>query len=132
MYKNNLKNHKKNIQKEKNHKNTKGKNVKANLVSVLVVGLLVQIMIPTGRTATNEDSIRYKFLKDELIRDSKKFNEGWQMKYNLPDKLRSSYTISHKKINKLQHIKNGNLKGQLKVVHWNLGSRLWKNKREEI
>ena len=46
--------------------------------------------------------------------------------------MEQEFKPSHKNLNKLQQMKNGNSKGQLKVIHWNLGSRMWKNKREEI
>ena len=39
---------------------------------------------------------------------------------------------THKKINKLQKIRNGNRVEQLKIIHWNLGSKLWCNKLEDI
>ena len=40
--------------------------------------------------------------------------------------------ISPKKRNKNQKIKNGNRGSQLKIVHWNLGSRKWQNKTLDI
>ena len=39
---------------------------------------------------------------------------------------------THKKMNKLQKIRNGNRVEQLKIIHWNLGSKLWCNKLEDI
>ena len=39
---------------------------------------------------------------------------------------------THKKRNKLQKIRNGNRVEQLKIIHWNLGSKLWCNKLEDI
>ena len=44
----------------------------------------------------------------------------------------NSFLNKMKKINKLQHIMNGNLKNTLKVIHWNLGSKKWNRKLVEI
>ena len=40
--------------------------------------------------------------------------------------------LSNKSINKKIKIKNGNIKSTLKLSHWNLGSRHWVNKTNEI
>ena len=40
--------------------------------------------------------------------------------------------ISNKDRNKAQRSTNSNISNQIKIVHWNLGSRLWKNKLLDI
>ena len=42
------------------------------------------------------------------------------------------HSPSHKELNKSQKIRNGNRTEQLKIIHWNGGSRLWKNKKVEL
>ena len=42
------------------------------------------------------------------------------------------WALSSKERNNLQKTKNGNIMKQLKILHWNLGAKLWKNKLEEI
>ena len=43
-----------------------------------------------------------------------------------------SHSISNKKRNNLIKQRNGNGKSSLSICHWNLGSKLWKNKRNQI
>ena len=42
------------------------------------------------------------------------------------------HIMSQKKMNKLQRSVNGNRSMHLKVIHWNLGARLWQNKLDDI
>ena len=44
----------------------------------------------------------------------------------------AEYNLSHKMNNKLVKMRNGNHLNQLRIVHWNLGSKLWNNKLNEI
>ena len=43
-----------------------------------------------------------------------------------------THSISRKKRNKIIKQKNGNGKNSLSICHWNLGSKKWKNKRNQI
>ena len=49
-----------------------------------------------------------------------------------PISISSSHSISNKMRNKLIKQTNGNGKSTLAISHWNLGSKLWKNKRNQI
>ena len=42
------------------------------------------------------------------------------------------FLICRKILNKMRRSTNGNIGDSLKVIHWNLGARLWTNKLEEI
>ena len=55
--------------------------------------------------------------------DSGPLSNDWIMKTHLE---------KHKVMNKLHRIKNGNRKENFKVIQWNAGSKLWKNKLMEM
>ena len=78
-----------------------------------------------------DDSI---LLKDSLIRHERlQYTRLSQMKFlNRKMKLRYMWRKSKKRINKEEHIKNGNLKNNIKILHWNLGNKHWKRKINEI
>ena len=82
-----------------------------------------------------------------LLPDSRKLHwkvkVDWKLKHYLPHIFSLEEVLpmhwklvqflqTHKKLNKLQQIKNGNRCNQLKIIHWNGGPRQWKNKLVEL
>ena len=52
------------------------------------------------------------------------YKTGWSMQ--------ERHLMTHKLWNRIQRAMNGNRVNQLKIVHWNVGPRLWKNKLDDI
>ena len=50
-----------------------------SLATVLIIALLGQLVIPAGRTDTQEDILSHKYMKDKIVRESRKFDESWLM-----------------------------------------------------
>ena len=99
--------------------------IKGTLFLCLV--LLINNVLPLGRIPTIEDEILLRDLKCNIL----KVNHDFQQPL-LHSRYNTELWLSRKQLNHLQHSSNGNISGNLKVVHWNLGSKLWRNKREEI
>ena len=58
---------------------------------------------------------------------------AWLLSPPPPTGKRDEITPPARKIrNKEVRIKNGNINKSIKLVHWNLGSRYWENKREDL
>ena len=95
--------------------------------------LLINVVLPTGRIATFKDELLVKDVKSSIIKQNHDFLQ-LTLKSSYDGRMaRSSSWMSRKQLNKQQHTINGNISGgNLKVAHWNLGSKLWSNKRQEI
>ena len=89
-------------------------------------------MLPDGGILTLKDEILVRDLKNNIIKQNHDFLQlSPQSRYDGMLASASGW-MTNKQLNKLQHITNGNISGILKVAHWNLGSKLWRNKRQEI
>ena len=75
-------------------------------------------VVKTGRKDSEYFKMSIKIVNmkfEETMARSGFIPEGWKARHYLP---------SHRTLNKFQKIKNGNRMEQLKVIHWNGGSKI--------
>ena len=123
---------------------------------LILICLMYHELIPTGwKPSTNSESYRRQgndfeqswrktWEAKELVRQNSQDNPkcfqsaGWDPgspqvnPYRTNDDLAAVFLPGLKLQNRLQRAYNGNIQMQLKVTHWNGGSRLWENKIEEL
>ena len=140
----------KNQKTELLHKmNVKGFGNRSTIILLLCISL--QVVLPMGwkvrsQYSSSENTAEY----DRQLIQTLKLNarhwvgngeiifhwDGYKKKFkqqNTPKSCKSPCWVTNRQRNKKQHTLNGNRQQQqLKVLHWNAGSKLWCNKLTEL
>ena len=112
-------------------------------ILILCSMMLTEKMIPSGRMNSYRETLKTKDWKMTNVMNNMEYSKDWTLDRIILDSWSTDKNTlviwkadchweTSKILNKRQKIKNGNRIDQFKIVHWNLGSRKWNKKLDEI